>query len=915
VPTRSLNVVITGDPRGLERATKRASGSLDKLGKDTTLHARVTSKGFAGIGLAARGMAAGVTAGVAGVGFLVKQFEDSNKVARQTQAVLKSTGGAANVTAKQVGDLATAISRKTGIDDEAVQSSENMLLTFTRVRNEAGRGNDIFTRATRTVQDMSVALGQDGKNSAIQLGKALNDPIKGVTALQRVGVTFTAAQRQQIKALEDTGHHLQAQRIILRELNKEFGGSAAAQATPFDKLKVSAGNLAETLGGDLAPALGKAAGFANRFLNQMQDGTGAGGRFAKAVSTAFHTVRDTIQSVVGAVRGYLNRHRQDINSVIAAVRRFGAFAKDVFQNIALPIVRRTFTAMGQIIGDLGHVVRGVVRLVSGLLSGNWSKAWSGAKEAVGGAARAILTTVKTLASNLWTIVKELGPRLVKLIVRGVANLGKALATGIVDGVKAAAKAVPGMIGGVLKGIGGTIASGVTGGIGGKVAGAVKGLFGDGMGGAIPRGGAGGNSLMGAKSFLAPFAGLAARFGLQTTSGLRPGAVTVSGNTSYHASGNAIDESGPPSGMMAFFQFMKSHFGSRLRELIYTPGGVGVKDGHPFRYTGAVAAEHYNHVHVAYTGDGHGRRTGDGLGFRRLEDLWVRAGGPARIAPLMAHVAQAESGGDPSARNPSGASGLWQILGKPFPGNVFDPLTNAKMAVWKYRHQGLGAWAASRASWGAYVNSGETYSPGGAGGGGGSSGGGSHPRPHPAQPPGAGFVQVDVQQNTPGFIAQNAASRNAAAVSFANRQRAAAARGGAPAKGRAIGKGTLSPEARQAIADNLANQPTAFDYLDAALAQAELTPDAGDDRAALQNIANFRSGEYQTALGSGDPRQVAEAARNLKAATDALGSLEDTAKALTDALKGVQAELKAADRLRHERVEHVELSAHQDACRT
>jgi multidrug efflux pump subunit AcrA (membrane-fusion protein) len=46
--------------------------------------------------------------------------------------------------------------------------------------------------------------------------------------------------------------------------------------------------------------------------------------------------------------------------------------------------------------------------------------------------------------------------------------------------------------------------------------------------------------------------------------------------------------------------------------------------------------------------------------------------------------------------------LWQILGQPFRGNVFDPLTNARMAVWKYNHQGLGAWAASRGSWGRFV---------------------------------------------------------------------------------------------------------------------------------------------------------------------------------------------------------------------
>jgi TP901 family phage tail tape measure protein len=83
--------------------------------------------------------------------------------------------------------------------------------------------------------------------------------------------------------------------------------------------------------------------------------------------------------------------------------------------------------------------------------------------------------------------------------------------------------------------------------------------------------------------------------------------------------------------------------------------------------------------------------GKGFSKSQLRGLWIGAGGPAPIANLMAAIALAESGGDPQAHNPSGASGLWQILGVPFPGDPFDPETNARMAVAKYESQGLGAW--------------------------------------------------------------------------------------------------------------------------------------------------------------------------------------------------------------------------------
>ncbi len=74
-------------------------------------------------------------------------------------------------------------------------------------------------------------------------------------------------------------------------------------------------------------------------------------------------------------------------------------------------------------------------------------------------------------------------------------------------------------------------------------------------------------------------------------------------------------------------------------------------------------------------------------FSALEALWVSAGGPRWAAWPAATIAECESGGNPRAYNPSGASGLFQILGDPFPGDPFDPYTNARMAVYKFRESG------------------------------------------------------------------------------------------------------------------------------------------------------------------------------------------------------------------------------------
>lgn len=74
-------------------------------------------------------------------------------------------------------------------------------------------------------------------------------------------------------------------------------------------------------------------------------------------------------------------------------------------------------------------------------------------------------------------------------------------------------------------------------------------------------------------------------------------------------------------------------------------------------------------------------------YAQLQGLWIQAGGPRDLAPTAAAIAEAESAGDPKAYNPSGASGLWQILGTPFPGDPFDPHVNARMAVAKWRDAG------------------------------------------------------------------------------------------------------------------------------------------------------------------------------------------------------------------------------------
>jgi hypothetical protein len=285
-----------------------------------------------GGGLANFGKVAAVGLGAAAVGAVVlgKGFVDaaveSQKVTRQTEAVIKSMGGASNVTAQQVADLSEKLSMQSGVDDELIQAGQNVLLTFGKVQNGVGKGNKIFDRATEAALNMSVALGTDLQGANIQVGKALNDPIKGITALSRAGVSFTQDQKDMIKELVATGDTLGAQKIILGELEKQFGGSAEAQATAGDRLKVIWGNLQEELGERLLPVVEKVATWLSDFLPGALDTAGRLigpiveqiGAFWSALTTGQTEdegtwiervalfLRDNIPPAVEAVKGFVD---------------------------------------------------------------------------------------------------------------------------------------------------------------------------------------------------------------------------------------------------------------------------------------------------------------------------------------------------------------------------------------------------------------------------------------------------------------------------------------------------------------------------------------------------------------------------------------------------------------------------------
>jgi len=282
----------------------------------------------------------------------VAEAREAQKVSALTAAVLKSTGGAAKISAQGVSDLATAIGNKVGVDDEAIQSGQNLLLTFTGIRDEAGRGNKIFSRASQAIVDVTAAMNKgvvssEGlKASSIQVGKALNDPVKGMTALRKVGVAFTEQQQKQVKAMVASGDRLGAQKVILAELNREFGGAAAASTTAGQKLGVVFGNIKERIGTAVLPFLDRFETFlAARLPGAVDVALGVLGGLARGLKAIFDLV------IRGDFTAAFQRafHVEEDSPVIGFILRLRGLLADLagwITGTAVPAVGRFARAAG-----------------------------------------------------------------------------------------------------------------------------------------------------------------------------------------------------------------------------------------------------------------------------------------------------------------------------------------------------------------------------------------------------------------------------------------------------------------------------------------------------------------------------------------------------------------------------------------
>jgi phosphoglycolate phosphatase-like HAD superfamily hydrolase len=182
----------------------------------------------------------------------IKEAQDTAAAMAQVNAAIASMGPVAGRTSAQLSSMADKLEMQSLFEADQILSKVTAnLLTFGNISGQA------FDKAQQAALNLSARMGTDLQASALMVGKALNDPIKGMTALGRAGLQFSEAQRTAIKAMVETGNAAGAQTIILGELERQFGGAAAAaqNADPWNKLTDAFNQMAEKVGTALLPLI------------------------------------------------------------------------------------------------------------------------------------------------------------------------------------------------------------------------------------------------------------------------------------------------------------------------------------------------------------------------------------------------------------------------------------------------------------------------------------------------------------------------------------------------------------------------------------------------------------------------------------------------------------------------------------
>jgi hypothetical protein len=227
----------TKGSKGMQEQMRNLSGSIAAVqGPLGPVAGRISAIGaiMGRVSIAGLLLTGGLVALGAGFAKMVKSGSNAESQFLKLEALLKATGGASQQTSADIEQMAIQIGQGTLASVQGVRDAAGVLLTFKSI------SGDTFKEVLSLSQDLAAVGFGSVKTAALQLGKALEEPEIGLSALRRVGVSFSEQQKEQIKVMSLTGRQAEAQALILKALKEQVGGAgegaAGGLAGAFDTL-------------------------------------------------------------------------------------------------------------------------------------------------------------------------------------------------------------------------------------------------------------------------------------------------------------------------------------------------------------------------------------------------------------------------------------------------------------------------------------------------------------------------------------------------------------------------------------------------------------------------------------------------------------------------------------------------------
>lgn len=302
----SVKARINADTSNFDKGMKDAQNSANSLSNTfSNLQSTINNVfKFAGIAVGAKALFDfGKKA--------VSAADDANRHFKMLESTIKVTGASSWTSSEDLESMAKSYAKSTNYSVTEVEKMQTVLLGF---KNISG---DTFKSASDAILDMSSVMGMDLTSAVQTVGKALDDPVKGLDSLRRQGFAFTDEQKEELAQLVKNGEQMKAQQIILNELATTYGGAAQEGQSAFAQFQHSMDDVYETIGNKLMPIvnsfmslLAKLGENIAKFLNSSEFN-----KFATILAGVLSKVKDALSNIIN----YISNVFTEIKEIFAEV--------------------------------------------------------------------------------------------------------------------------------------------------------------------------------------------------------------------------------------------------------------------------------------------------------------------------------------------------------------------------------------------------------------------------------------------------------------------------------------------------------------------------------------------------------------------------------------------------------------------